>query len=146
NTKLSEQVKKQGEQLTTAAATIERQTEQIQTLQAFGGPKRMPLMGVVTKVTLEDLSGGYDQDNKPGDDGIVAYLQPRDAEGDVVKAAGAIQLQIRDLANPPGAELIQECRWTPEEARKVWYGRFLTSHYTLRCPWGSAGPPRHSNL
>lgn len=146
NRRLSDRLASQAEELTAANATIERQRVQIQSLQALGGPERLKLLGPVAGISLASLSGGYDDDGIPGDDGIVLYLQPRDAEGDILKAAGDIQVRLLDLANPPAQQLINECRWTAGEARSAWYGRLMTRHYTLRCPWGSGGPPRHTSV
>jgi hypothetical protein len=32
---------------------------------------------------------------------------------------------------------VAEKTFTPEELRPLWYGRFMTQHYTLRVPWQS---------
>ncbi|MHC5110863.1 MAG: hypothetical protein ACYTHJ_13410 [Planctomycetota bacterium] len=97
-----------------------------------------------TKLRFASLSGGADYDGEPGDDGITVYVQPVDADGEVVKAPGRLRVQLldnSDLANPRvlGTYAISD----PDELRKSWYGRFGTRHYTLKCPFpeGTSLPP-----
>lgn len=123
--------------------TLQRQ---LQTLTGMGGPDRLKELALPDRVELEGLSGGYDRDDLPGDEGAVAYLRVIDADADVVKAPGAAHMQVLDLANPATEQLVVERRWNPAELRKQWYGRMMTQHYTLRCPWSEKGPPRHSTL
>src|SRR5690606_41710476 len=56
---------------------------------------------IPVKIELERMSGGYDEDGKAGDDGIVLYIQPMDKDGSVLKVAGTIKVTLYDLQNPP---------------------------------------------
>ncbi len=123
-------------------AVIAELEQQVQNLR---GRPDAPVVFSVERIELASLSGGTDLNGQPGDDGVVAYVKPIDAAGDVVKAAGAIKVQAFDLG---GAEpkLLAECEVSdPDELRKSWYGKFLTNHYTIKCGWSSPGskpPPR----
>jgi hypothetical protein len=97
------------------------------------------------RVVIDGLSGGEDYDGQPGDDGITVYVKPLDKAGDVVKAKGSIRIQLYDLANPPDRNLIGEYNFGPDEAAKLWYGKLMTYHYTLKCPW-QHGPPEHTEI
>ncbi len=89
---------------------------------------------LVDRITLESRTGGVDLDGQPGDDGVVVYIQPRDADRDMLKAAGQITVQLLDLT-APGAprELATYVFNDRETLRKSWYGGLLTDHYTLKC-------------
>lgn len=97
------------------------------------------------KIVIGDLSGGYDRDEQPGDDGVVVYVKPVDQTGDVIKAAGDIRIQLYDLAEAPARSLVGEYDIPIEESRKLWYGKLWTSHYTIYCPWTGA-TPAHSEI
>lgn len=144
--RLRDDQKRLTQQLTDAHAVIENQRRQLLTLQAVGGSERSQYLVTVDHISLATLTGGYDEDGRPGDDGVVAYLQPQDADGDVIKAGGEIQMQVLDLAAPPDSQLVGEGKWTPAEARKAWYGKLMTNHYTLRCPWKNGRRPAHTSL
>jgi hypothetical protein len=119
---------------------IRRQARQIQVLQGFDNEERLAQVPHAVRIEIDPLTGGYDEDRRPGDDGVVVYLRPYDADHDVVKAGGSVRVQVLDLAAPTGAQLLSETVVDAANLRKTWYGKFLTSHYTIRCPW-RAGPP-----
>ena len=104
-------------------------------LSEFGENRQVALFAPVS-LEIASLTGGDNYDSKPGDDGITVYLRPLDADSNVVKAPGRIRIQLldnSDLANP---RLVHVCEVSdPEELKKAWHGRFLTNHYTLKCPF-----------
>lgn len=97
------------------------------------------------KIVIDDLSGGDDYDGKPGDDGVTVYLQPIDRDGDAVKVAGDIRIELYDLQNPSGQNMIGDYVFPLDQVSRLWYGKLSTYHYTLRCPWKS-GPPAHNEV
>lgn len=107
-----------------------------------------PLADLVypVKIELERMSGGYDRDGQPGHDGIVLYIQPIDADGNVIKAAGTINVKLFDLAAPAGSNLIAEYRFDVKKTRSLWYGRLMTNHFTVHCPWPNGQPPAHPEV
>jgi hypothetical protein len=139
-----ELIARQNEQITSQKATIDELNKQ---LAAARGIKSEDLQNIFypTKLVIDPLSGGYDIDGRPGDEGVVLYLQPVDAAGDVLKVAGEIRIQLYDLANPPTENLIGQYVIPVEQARDLWYGKLMTNHYTIKCPWPS-GPPKHSEI
>ncbi|MCJ7543751.1 MAG: hypothetical protein MUP47_04165 [Phycisphaerae bacterium] len=125
--------------------TVGRQNEQIAILQNLGD-KRLEKLFYVTSLEMGRRSGGVDKVGQDGDDAVIVYLQPVDADGHVIKAAGDVTVQLYDLANPPAENLIGEFHWPVEEMGKTWAGGFLgSSHFSLLCPW-PAGPPAHNQI
>lgn len=141
--------------LNTAAADRERELEakratitelQARVAAAAGlNEKRLEYLFVPERLVLDTLTGGLDEDGLPGDEAVVVYVKPIDRYGDTIKAAGELRVQLFDLAAPPEQSLVGEMRVPVEKAAEYWYGRFLTSHYTLKCPWIS-GFPAHSEI
>lgn len=91
------------------------------------------------EIVIDRLTGGANYDGQPGDDGVTVYLRPIDRDGDVVKVAGDIRIQLYDLA-APGGQLLGEYFIPVDECGKYWHGKLLTGHYTIRCPWPAAPP------
>ncbi len=108
-------------------------------------PKRWERAYRPTDLRIASLSGGADYDGKPGDDGVTVYLQPLDRDGDVIKVAGEIRVQLYDLAAQPGRQLIAEYRIPADKSGDAWYGKLMTQHFTIKCPWPSA-PPLHTEI
>jgi hypothetical protein len=123
---------------------VATQDKQIETLLALG-EKRLENVVHVRSVTLGKWSGGYDSDGVDGDEGVKVYLLPRDGDNTAVKAAGALTVQVFDLASDPTENLVGEYTWTVEELAKTWSSGLMSYHYSLECPWQS-GPPAHQEL
>ncbi len=114
--------------------TIESQRKQISSLQQLG-PNRPVRLAPLEGIKFASLSGGYDENGDGSDDGVVLYVQPYDADGDSVKAAGELTVRLFDLSNPAGPQLIDQYSWNAEHLRKIWNAKLMTGHYSARCPW-----------
>jgi uncharacterized coiled-coil protein SlyX len=152
--RLEQQVAAQKEHITKLEAdvvalkqTVDEQREQIRTLQALG-PERLDELVYPVRIELDRLTGGYDDDGRPGDDGVVAYVHPIDADGHIIKAAGSIVMEVFDLAASAEARLVTRAELDVPNTRKAWYGRLWTHHFTVRCPWPPPArkPPAHRDL
>lgn len=92
------------------------------------------------KIEIDRLTGGFDNDGQPGDEGVVVYLRPIDRFGDVVKVPGDITIQLYDLAAPENRQFVGEYRVPVDKAGELWHGKLMTNHYTIKCPWPKAPP------
>jgi len=101
---------------------------------------------VPVKIELEKQSGGYDTDGKPGDDGLVLYIQPIDADRHVIKAAGTLRVRLLDLAAPADRMELAPYHFDVPTTRGLWYGRMWTHHWTVRCPWPPNQLPEHDEI
>ncbi len=141
-----EEVRRLGDELA-------RQVELSRTLQAriarFSGLTRQEVLDELVapvRLELEGMSGGYDTDGQPGDDGIALFIRPIDREGHVVKAAGSLKITLLDPLNPPNANVVAEYHFDVPATRKLWYGRLWTYHFTARCPWPPGQMPAHDEV
>lgn len=123
---------------------IDQQSERIANLMEIA-PDRLKRVLKVDRIELADRTGGFQEDDQPGDDGVRVFLRPIDQDGQLLKAAGEIVVEVYDLANPDGLQKLGAYEFSPEEAREVWHERLWTGHYTLECPW-RLGPPVHREL
>ncbi|HRX84497.1 MAG TPA: hypothetical protein P5572_05705 [Phycisphaerae bacterium] len=93
----------------------------------------------VDRIEIVSQTGGASFDNQPGDDGVIVYVRPLDADGDFLKAAGQFTIQLLDLTHPGAPRSLATYVFSKkQELAAAWYGGLLTNHYTFRC----AFPPR----
>ena len=98
------------------------------------------------RITLNRLSvGGWDADGRAGDDGIFLLIEPRDAEGQMIAAAGPISVVLLDRGLP--GEAARVARWDLTAHQAAAYFRRMPAGdgIYLELPWPSA-PPVHSHL
>lgn len=139
-----EKIAQLNDQLAAQKATIDELTRRVDTIRAIK-PEDLQRVFYPVDIQIDKLSGGYNADDQPGDDGVVVYLRPVDEDGDTLKAAGEIRIQLYDLA-ADASPLIAEYVITPDEARELWFGMLMTSHYRIRCPWPRGRAPRHPEI
>jgi len=127
-------------------ARLRAQEDQIAVLRGLG-PKRLEHLFHVKKIELGRYTEPANLDEEPGIDGVRVFLKPIDADGHALKAAGDITIQLFDLAAKPEKTLLATFAFPVAEARKHWYGGFMTYHYRLDCPWKPPSPkPREITI
>ena len=131
-----------GRQVVELSAKVESQKKQIETLQALG-EKRMENVVTVAAIEIARHSGGINTDKKPGHDTVVVFLKLLDKNGDVIKAAGDVTIQLFDLAQPKDQTLFAEYTYPVKDIGKNWAGGMLSSQYTFRCPFPDGKLPAH---
>jgi hypothetical protein len=63
---------------------------------------------------------------------LVVYLKTIDDMGDVVKAPGAVKIELWNLNAEPNEALLSSWQIEPKDLRKRWSGSLLTSYYKLQ--------------
>lgn len=81
------------------------------------------------------LSAGQDRDEITGDERFHAVIYPHDAQGEVVKLSGHLEVEAVDLAGPAEQKSIGRWEYTPEQARELWHAGFLTSGFQVEEAW-----------
>lgn len=132
------------EELAAREAELAAKQDQITRLQDLGD-KRLDRVFHVDRVEIGRYTGGYKGDADSGHAGVRVYLRPIDRHGSVLKAAGDVTVQLFDLAEPPEASLITECRYPADEISRYWTSGFVTYHYVFECPWPQ-GPPKRREI
>ena len=127
-----------------AKSELAGKQKRIDTLVGLG-PDRLKKLYYATVIKLGQYTGGADLDGQAGCDGIKVFLRPIDTNGDTIKAAGSVTVQLYDLAQPADKTLIGEYKWSVDEVAKAFSGGFLTYHFSFTCPWKS-GPPKHEDI
>jgi hypothetical protein len=90
------------------------------------------------------LTGGYCTDGSGNPEGLLVVVEPRDVSGNIMDAAGDVNIALFDPALP--AESMKVASWNLTAGQTA--GMFVTGPdqgMHLNLPWPSS-PPRHSNL
>ncbi len=119
---------------------------QVARLRGFDKTDLMDELVTPVRIELVAPSGGYNTDGQAGDDGLVLYVRPFDRDGHVIKCAGTIKVTILDPLSPPNSNVVAGYDFDAADTRKMWHGRLMTQHFTVRCPWPAGQVPIHDEL
>ncbi len=108
-------------------------------------PEQADQMHRVTGIEFSSLlTAGVDRDGVPGDEGLTAVVAPHDAEGELVKLPGRLELEVLDLSRPRGEQRIGRWAYSVEESRELWHAGFMSSGFQVDVPW--QGTPASQDL
>ena len=83
------------------------------------------------KLVISKRTGLYDKDKDGKKEKLILYLRPVDGEGDALKAAGDVEVELWDLSQEPKESLLAKWHIGPSELKKMWVGGMLTHYYRL---------------
>lgn len=100
----------------------------------------------VTQLVLnQELTGGYNSDGRPGDEGIMVVIEPRDAGGRRVEAPAAVSAVVLDPALESEAARVARWDFSAAETAETLFNSDLGRGIGLQLDW-PAGPPDHEQL
>lgn len=98
-----------------------------------------------SKLTLHSLmTGGWDNDPAPGDEGLTVLLTPVDEHGDQVKLGGDLELELLDLSLAGEQQRLGSWSIPRDEVAGLWHKGLLGAGFLVRVPWQSI--PEHERL
>jgi|GEM_PF-562788 len=101
----------------------------------------------IEAVTLHRRTGGWNVDGKPGDEGITVIVEPRNARGQLVPAAGPVSIALIDPAIPGDGGRYARLDFTAEDAQAMQRSSNVSGNgeMQIEVPWPDA-PPAHAKL
>lgn len=100
----------------------------------------------VARIMLNGLfTGGYDADGRPGDEGIAASIEPRDARGRLVAAAAPVSVVVLDPAEQGAAARVARWDFSADEIAALGQTTQKTEGIHLAMDWPDK-PPAHGRL
>ena len=108
--------RKSEEAITLASATSSR--------SSAGEPASIAFVPLVT--------GGRDEDDVPGHEVVHAIVQTLDADADVMKTAGTLELEMLDVAARESDRVVGRWRFAPSQAASLWQNGLLGTGYRVR--------------
>ena len=127
---LKEEKKQLISQIERFKAGNEQLKKQIQVLSGLPEDKLEGLYKL-QKIKIGRYTNLYDKDKDGKKEKLIVYIQPIDEEGDIVKAAGAVDVQLWDLNKEAGQALLGQWHVKPDELKKLWFATIITINYRL---------------
>ncbi len=138
DTTLSEQIQKLREENRQLSDRIEKtQAEneglngQIRILAGLQAGEGFINLYNLQKIKIGGYTGFFDNDKDGIKEILNIYIQPIDEENDIVKATGAVDVQLWDLNRTDGEALLGSWHIKPIELKKMWFATFITINYRL---------------
>ena len=83
------------------------------------------------RVRIGRYTNFYDKDKDGKKEKLIVYIQPIDQDGDVIKATGAVDVQLWDLNKKDSQALLGQWHTNPDELKKLWFATVITINYRL---------------
>ncbi|MBA7581808.1 hypothetical protein ES708_23719 [subsurface metagenome] len=131
NLKLQREQRQTAEQLGESQAQNKQLRKQIKVLSELAPEVRLENLYNIQKIKITRYTNLYDKDKDGRKEKLLVYIQPSDAQGDVIKAAGAVDVQLWDLNKPEGEALLGKWHVKPEELKDMWFATVITMNYRL---------------
>ena len=104
---------------------------QIKTLAELSPEIRLENLYNLQNVRLARYTNLFDKNKDDKKEKLIVYLQPVDKEGDIVKAAGAVDVQLWDLSKSAEKALLGQWRIEPDKLKKLWFSTLIGNNYRL---------------
>ena len=118
-------------QLGKCEADNERLQKQIKTLSGAREEASFDDIHSIEQVEITSYTNLYDKNDDGKMDTLIVYLKPSDAQADIIKATGEVDVELWDL-NKPGIEAkLGKWHVKPEELKKLWFATLVTINYRL---------------
>lgn len=119
-------------QLEQSKAENEQLTKQIHTLSGLPEQLKGENLYNVQTIEIGKYTGLFDKDKDGTKEKLIVYIEPIDEQGDVIKAAADIEVELWDLSKTDGSALL--AKWPPvkpDELKKLWFDSMLKVNYRL---------------
>ena len=131
-----QQLKQEKTELTRQIERSENENEQLQKqiLVLSGLPEEAKAENLyrLQRVKITRYTNFYDKDKDGENEKLIVYIQPLDEEGDIVKATGAVDVQLWDLnSSEANQALLGQWHVTPDQLKKLWFATLITINYRL---------------
>jgi hypothetical protein len=98
-------------------------------------PERASQIYTIREVVLGRQTGGYDDDNLPGDEALQVVLEPRDPDGQAIKAPGHLRVTALEVSSEGLKTPLSTWEIPPQELRRTWRNGLLSTGYYVVLPW-----------
>ena len=129
---LTEQNKQLENQLEQSRAENKQLTKQMHVLSGLPEEVKGENLYRLEKIEIGKYTGFFDKDDDGTKEKLIVYIQPVDEEGDIIKATGAVDVQLWDLDSSEADQaLLGQWRVEPGELKKLWFATMVTINYRL---------------
>jgi len=118
-------------QIERSEAEKEQLKKQIQVLSGLPSEVKPREIYDLQEVRITRYTNLYDKDKDGKKEKLIVYLQPIDKDGDIIKAAGAVDVQLWDLNKNDGQAMLGAWHTGPDELKKLWFAAIISTNYRL---------------
>jgi len=118
-------------QLELSRTENEQLRKQIEVISELKPGVKLENLYRLQKIKLTKYTNLYDKDKDGRKEKLIVYIQPIDEDGDVVKAAGVVDVQLWDLNKKDGQALLGQWHVEPDQLRKLWFATLVIINYRL---------------
>jgi hypothetical protein len=79
-------------------------------------------------VKIHKYTNLYDKDDNGDFEKLIVYLQPMDTQGDIIKAAGSVDVQLWDLKKDDANAKIGQWQIQPDQLQQLWFAAIVTNY------------------
>ncbi len=105
--------------------------KQVDSLSKLPGDKRTEEIYTLKEVKIGRYTNLYDEDKNGTKETLVVYIQPIDETGDVIKAAGSVDIQLWDLNREDGEAQLKQWHVEPDKLKNLWFSAIMQNSYRL---------------
>jgi hypothetical protein len=122
---------KLADQLEKSRADNEQLKKQIKTLSGTREQATFDDIHIIERVEITSYTNLYDKNDDGKMDTLIVYLKPSDAQADIIKASGEVDVELWDLSKPGAEAQLGKWHIKPDELKKLWFATLVTINYRL---------------
>jgi hypothetical protein len=128
-------LKLQNTQLNRQIEQLQQQNEQLskqnKALAGLDPQFRYENLYNIQTVKVHKYTNIYDKDDNGNFEKLIVYIQPMDQHGDIVKAAGTVEVELWDLNNDQTDAKLGQWQILPEQLQQLWFASIASTNYRL---------------
>ena len=109
----------------------EQLKNQVKTLSELPADIRLEDLYNLQKIKITRYTNIYDKNDDDKKETLLVYIQPIDEQGDIVKATGAVDVELWYLNKEEGEAKLGAWHVSPDQLKKMWYATLITINYRL---------------
>ena len=129
---LTIQQKQLESRLEQSAAENEQLQKRIHTLSGLPEQLKGENLYRLQNVEIGKYTGFFDKDKDGTKEKLIVYIEPIDEQGDLIKAAADVEVELWDLSKTDGSALL--AKWPvvkPDELKNLWFASMVKVNYRL---------------
>ena len=114
---------------------LQREVKSLRDGSAWLSPEVAAQTFPLRNIVLGRPTGGLDEDGQPGDEALQVLVEPRDAEGHLLKVPGTLLVVAQEILPEGMKKPLSTWEVSGEELRRSWRAGLITTGYSLVLPW-----------
>ena len=104
---------------------------QIQVLSGLSENVRLENLNQLEKIKIGRYTGFFDKDDDGREEKLIVYIHPTDEQGNALKAAGTVEVQLWDLNKTNRQAMLGQWKVEPDELKKLWFETLVSIYFRL---------------